>query len=96
MLFRSRIPILVPTSLYSEADIAEQRLIDLEAADLFAQGDYNEGMNTWRKINELGKQLPVFASETSTLQIYDLAGRINLDHDNWNALVCASLSIGFT
>lgn len=91
-----RIPILVSTSLYSEADIAEQRRIDSEAAELFAQGDQIQGMITWRKINKLGKQLPVFASETSTLQIYDLAGRINLDHDNWDALACASLSIGFT
>lgn len=91
-----RIPILVPCSLYSEADVGEQRRLDSEAAKLFALGEHREGMATWRKINNLGQQLPVFASETSSLQIYDLAGRVNLDHGNWNALASACLSIGFT
>jgi hypothetical protein len=53
-------------------------------------------MTTWRKANSLGQQMPVFASETSSLQIYDLAGRVNLDHENWNALASACLSIAFT
>jgi hypothetical protein len=91
-----RIPILVPSSLYSEADIAEQRRLDSEAAELYARGEHREGMAAWRKINRLGKHLPVFASETSSLQIYDLAKRVNLDHENWNALASACLSIGFT
>jgi hypothetical protein len=91
-----RIPILVPMALYSEADIDEQRRLDSEAAGLCAQGKHSEGMTTWRKINRLGKQLPIFTSETSSLRMYDLAGRLNLDHENWNTLASASLSIGFT
>jgi hypothetical protein len=91
-----RIPIIVPWSLYSEADVNEHRRLDSEATELFARGEHREGMATWRKANRLGQQLPVFASETSSLQIYDLAGRVNLDHGNWNALASACLSIGFT
>lgn len=91
-----RIPILVPCSLYSEADVCEHRRLDSEATELLARGEHREGMATWRKANSLGKQMPVFASETSSLQIYDLAGRVNLDHENWYALASACLSIAFT
>jgi hypothetical protein len=91
-----RIPLLVPRSILSKEDIVEQRRLNSDAADLIVKGNYSEGMSTSRQIDGLGKQLPIFASETTSLQMYDLAGRINLDHSNWNILVCASLSHGFS
>ena len=90
-----RIPLLVPPSILSKEDVDEQRRLDSNAAELFAKGNYSEGMSTSRQIDRLGKQLPWFASETTSLQMYDLAGRINLDHSNWHILVSASLSHGF-
>jgi len=90
-----RVPIYVPPSLYSEADIDEHRRLDSEAAELFVQGKHSEAMTTWREVNKLGKQLPVFISETSSVRCYDLAGRLNLDHENWSVLTRAAVSLGF-
>jgi len=91
-----RIPLLVPQSILSKEDIDEEWHLDSNAAELFSKGNYSEGMSTSRQINKLGKQLPWFASETTSLQMYDLAGRINLDHFNWHILASVSLSHGFS
>jgi hypothetical protein len=90
-----RIPLIVPPSIYSEDDADEAMRLDALAAELYAKGDHCEGRSTWRKINELGEWAPLFACETSCIKMYDVAGRINLDHSKWQALVAAALSHGF-
>jgi hypothetical protein len=90
-----RIPLLVPSSILSKEDVDEQRHLDSNAAELFTKSNYSKGMSTSRQIDRLGVQLPWFASETTSLRMYDLAGRLNLDHSNWHILVSASLSHGF-
>lgn len=90
-----RIPLLVASSIYTEGDILEANRLDAEAAELMARGDHAKGVNMFRRIYKLGEQMPVFASETASLKIYDLAGRLNLDHANWYSIVSVVLCEGF-
>jgi hypothetical protein len=91
-----RIPVLVPCSIYTEKDILEANRLDAEASGLFVKGEHAEGMNTFRQTYQLGEQLPVFISETTSVRMYDLAERLNLDHANWYSIVSAVLSEGFS
>jgi len=91
-----RIPVLVPCSIYSEKDVVEANRLDAEAAELYAKGEYAEGMKTFRQTYQLGEQMPVFFSETTSVRMYDLAGRLNLDHANWYSIVSAVFSEGFS
>jgi len=91
-----RIPVLVPCSIYTEKDIVESNRLDAEAAKLYAKGNHAEGMKTFRQAYQLGEQMPVFISKTTSVRMYDLAERLNLDHANWYSIVSAVLSEGFS
>jgi hypothetical protein len=77
-----RIPLSVPRSVHSEEDVKEYYRLDKEAAELIAQGEEARGMDLIHQSYRLGKHMPIFVSETSKIKLYDLAGRINLDHRN--------------
>lgn len=91
-----RIPVLVPSSIYTEQDAINADYLDIEAAKFFREGNHSEGMKTFQQIGKLGRQMPVFISETTSIKVYDLAGRINLDHKNWYSIVNLVLSEGFS
>ena len=90
-----RIPLYVPRSIYSEEDIKEHERLDKEAAELISKGEYDSGMNKIYTSHQLGKHIPIFVSETSQIKLYDLAGRINLDNENWQKIVQAVFEMGF-
>lgn len=90
-----RIPLSVPCSIYSEEDLREHERLDKEAAELIAKGEHRRGMNFICQSYQLGKYTPIFISETSKIKLYDLAGRINLDHGNWQKIVEAVFKVSF-
>lgn len=90
-----RIPLFVPPSVYSEDDMKESQRLDSEAAELISKGEWDEGMNLLRKSYRLGKHMPIFISETSEVKPYDLAGRVDDDHQNWLKIVGAVFRLGF-
>lgn len=90
-----RIPLSVPPSIYSEKDLKEYERLDKEAAELFAKGEWDSGMNSFRQSHQLGDYMPVFISETSQIKLYDLAGRIEHDHRNWQQIIEAVFKSGF-
>ena len=90
-----RIPITVPCAIYSESDIQEMQRLDSESANAIEKGDRNEARAAFQKSNSLGRQMPVFISESTSMHFYDLAARVNQDHVNWHAIVEALLDEGF-
>jgi hypothetical protein len=91
-----RIPLFVPTSVYSEDDDVKETLrLDTEAAELISKGEWDEGMSLLQQSYRLGKQMPIFTSETPGIKPYDLAGRVNDDHQNWLKIVEAVFRLGF-
>jgi hypothetical protein len=90
-----RIPLFVPTSVYSEDDVKESQRLDTEAAELISKGEWDEGMSLLSQSYGLGKHMPIFISETSEIKPYDLAGRVDDDHQNWLKIVEAVLRLGF-
>ena len=90
-----RIPILVPCAIYSESDIHEMQRLDSQSANAIKKGDRNEARAAFRKSNSLGRQIPVFISESTSMHFYDLAARVNQDHVNWHEIVEALLDEGF-
>jgi hypothetical protein len=90
-----RIPILVPRAIYSESDIQEMHRLDCVSVNAIEKGDRDEERAAFHKSNSLGRQMPVFISESTSVQLYDLAGRINQDHVNWHEIVDAFLNEGF-
>lgn len=90
-----RIPLFVPTSVYSEEDVKESQGLDTEAAELIAKVEWDEGMGLLRQSHQLGKQLPIFVSEAPGIKLYDLAGRVEADHQNWLRVVGAVFGLGF-
>lgn len=90
-----RIPITVPCAIYSESDIEEMQRLDSEAANAIEKGDRNEARAAFHESNSLGRQIPVFISESTSMHYYDLAARVNQDHVNWHRIVEAWLDEGF-
>jgi hypothetical protein len=90
-----RIPITVPRAIYSESDIEEMQRLDSESANAIEKGDRNEARAAFHKPNSLGRQMPVFISESTSMNFYDLAARVNQDHVNWHEIVEALLDEGF-
>jgi len=90
-----RIPLSVPSSLYSEADIKEYERLDKEAAEHFAKGERDRGKSLVWQSSQLGKYMPIFIAETSKIELYDLADQLNLDHRNWQEIVEAVFKMGF-
>lgn len=39
--------------------------------------------------------MPIFISETPEIKLYDLAGRVGDDHENWLKVVEAVFELGF-
>ena len=91
-----RIPLSVPRSTYSEEDVREYERLDKEATELIAKGELERGMTLIHSSYQLGKYMPIFITETAKIKPYDLAGRINLDHGNWQKMVEAVFKMGFT
>jgi hypothetical protein len=90
-----RIPITVPPAIYSESDIQEMQRLDSESANAIEKGDRNEARAAFHKSNSLGRQMPVFISESTSMHFYDLAARVNEDHVNWHKIVKVLLDEGF-
>lgn len=90
-----RIPITVPCAMYSESDAKEIERLDSESASAIEKGDRAAAREAFQKSNSLGQQMPIFISESTSRQIYDLAARVNQDHVNWHRIVEASLLQGF-
>ena len=90
-----RIPLSVPRSIFSEEDAKEHERLNKEAAELIANGERDSGMSLIHQSYQLGKYMRIFVSETSEIKRYDLAGRINHDHGNWQKIVDAVLRMGF-
>ena len=90
-----RIPLSIPHAVYSEEDVEKRNVLDKKSAELFSKGLYDEGMNFMRQIEQLGKQMPEFISENSKIERYDISGRINLDHENWDKVVKSVFQLGF-
>src|SRR5437764_12243444 len=90
-----RIPLNVSRSVFSEEDVKEHERLDREAAELIAKGEHDSGMNLIYQSQRLGTYMPIFIAETSRIKMYDLAGRINLDHGNWQKIVEAVFNTGF-
>lgn len=85
----------VPRSIFSEEDVKEHERLNKEAAQLIAKGERDSGMSLIHQSYQLGKYMPIFVSETSEIKRYDLAGRINHDHGNWQKIVDAVFRMGF-
>lgn len=90
-----RIPITVPCAIYSESDSEEMYRLDSESANAIEKGDRKEARAAFQKSNSLGRQMPVFISEPTSMHFYDLAARVNQGHVNWHAIVKAWLDEGF-
>ncbi len=90
-----RIPLFVPQSIYSEADVAKANELDKEGSDLIASGEYDEGMCLIRESFSLGEFVPIFTSESPRIKNYFIAERINYDNDNWTRIVMAVFDYGF-
>ena len=90
-----RIPILVPCALYSESDIQEMEGLDSESANAIETGDRKAAREAFHKSNSLGKQMPIFVSESTSQHYYDLAARVNQDHASWYRIVDITLLEGF-
>lgn len=91
-----RIPITVPMAIYSESDIEEMQRLDAESANAIERGDRQEARAAFYKSNSLGRQMPIFISESNSVHFYDLAARVNQDHANWHVIVEALLDEGFS
>lgn len=90
-----RIPITVPCAIYSESDVTEMDRLDSESANAIEKCDRTATREAFRKSNSLGKQVPIFISESTSKHFYDLAARVNQDHVNWHGIVEALLHEGF-
>jgi hypothetical protein len=90
-----RIPLLVPTAVFSETDVRQYQDLDKEAADLISNGEWRKGMNLLRQSHQLGEYMPIFISETVDIKLYDLAGRVDQDHENWLTISRLVFEFGF-
>lgn len=90
-----RIPLNVPSSVYSEDDVKRYQSLDEEAARLIEQGEEDRGRELLHQSYQLGKYMPVFISEAPKIQFYDLAGRVDHDHRNWLQIVEVIFRAGF-
>jgi len=91
-----RIPLLVPSSIWSEHDLKEQRRLDSEAVVAFEKGDSDLGVKLLREsLHGRGAFSPVFIAEDTKIQQYSVAKVINRDYNNWQELVGVVLKLGF-
>lgn len=90
-----RIPITVPRAIYSESDIEEMQRLDAESANAIERGDHQEARAAFYKSKSLGRQMPIFISESNSVHLYNLAAQVNHDHANWHAIVEELLDKGF-
>lgn len=90
-----RVPLNVPSSVYSEDDVKRYQRLDNEAAQLIEQGERDRGRELIHQSHQLGKYMPIFISEAPKIQFYDLAGRVDHDHKNWLQIVETVFRAGF-
>jgi hypothetical protein len=93
--FAHRIPLFVLHAVLSEEDVQQIKKLDEQAALLIEKGDYIGGKDLLRQSYSLGKHIPVFTTESQEIQLYNLIGRVNLDHEEWLKVVRSVLREGF-
>ncbi len=90
-----RIPLYVPPAVWSEEDAKRAQELDEQAAVLIAEGERESGADLMHQSHNVGQHLPVFIAEVPKIQVYDLAGRIDRDHELWLEVVNNVLQKGF-
>lgn len=93
--FAHRIPLLVPHSIYSDSDAVAAQEMDSRASEFISNGEWRKGMDLLHQSFSLGKHVPVFIAEGLEMQLYDLASRIDQDHEMWLNIVNAVFKEGF-
>jgi hypothetical protein len=71
------------------------RRLDSESANAIEKGNRNKARAAFQQSNSLGRQMPVFISESTSMHFYDLAARVNQDHVNCHEIVETLLDEGF-
>jgi hypothetical protein len=91
-----RIPLLVHPSMWSERDIAEQRRLDAEAAELFATGQHGEAMEKIFEWSKLGTFIPCFSADVPQTVTYNVGPKVTEDFDQWYRVVGIVFEDGFS
>lgn len=78
-----RIPLSVPHSVYSSADVVERKNLDQDAAKHFAEDEHELGMEKIFQMAGLGTYFPAFIAETENIAVYSLGPKVTEDIGSW-------------